>query len=139
MLESLSQTLDYMLWELRFKLTPLPNLCRNTAAESKGILQSLFNDLANELDMQVSPNAQKCMYAVLAKYPTIPPISFGCLRELGSSLGKFDLYGQLEALESVEKRCRTSLETLRNGQDVRLRTYRTLGICCGAAITILFI
>jgi hypothetical protein len=61
------------------------------------------------------------------------------LQELGTSLGRFDLFGQLEALEAEEKSCKANLETIINGQDVRLRTCRTLGICCGAALVILFI
>ena len=131
--------LDFMLWELQFKLTPLPNLCRSAASEAKGTLQTIFNELAAELDRQVCPDAKKCMSAVLAKHPSLPPISASCLREFGASLGRFDLNGQLEAINSVSQCCRISLENLRDGQDVRLRTYRTLGICCGAALVIIFI
>lgn len=138
-LENLSRILDFMLWELQYKLTPLPNLCRSAASEAKGTLQTIFNELAAELDRQVCPDAKKCMSAVLAKHPSLPPISASCLREFGASLGRFDLNGQLEAINSVSQCCRVSLENLRDGQDVRLRTYRTLGICCGAALVIIFI
>ena len=131
--------LHFMLWELRFKLTPLPDLCRNAASEAKGSLKAVFEDLADELDNQVSPNAKKCMDAVLVKYSSLPPVSASCLRELGGSLGRFDLTGQLEALEAMENTCILKLEALRNNQDARLRSYRTIGICCGAALVILFI
>ena len=138
-LQQLSECIQFMQRDLRYRLTPLPDLCRKTALEAKGILRIIFNDLAEELDRQVSPSPKTCMYAVLSRYPKIPPISASCLQELGTSLGRFDLFGQLEALEAEEKSCKANLETIINGQDVRLRTCRTLGICCGAALVILFI
>ena len=90
-LEKLGRVINAMLWELQFKQTPLPDLCRWTASETTGILRQLFEDLATELDRQVSPNAKKCMYAALAKHPSIPAVSTSILQQLGESLGKFDL------------------------------------------------
>ena len=139
MLEDLCGVLRVILWELQYKQTPLPELCRLAASEAKSSLRGVFEDLASELDRQVAPNVSKCMLAALADHRALPPVVQGLLRELGTSMGRFDLKGQLEALEAVSASCGTSLETLRSGQDVRLRTYRTLGICCGAAIVILFI
>ena len=58
---------------------------------------------------------------------------------LGKTLGRFDLTGQLSGIESVIQLCRRDLDGLLSNQDVRLRSYRTLGICAGIALVILFI
>ena len=58
---------------------------------------------------------------------------------MGSSLGRFDLEGQLQGLESVRIYCREQLDELSKDRDVRLRSYQTLGLCAGAALAILFV
>ena len=58
---------------------------------------------------------------------------------LGTSLGRFDLTGQLNGLEQVRSHCRRELEALAGNRDQRVRGYQTLGICAGAALAILFV
>ena len=45
LLLQLSGILQYMEADLQYRLTPLPELCRMVAGESKGILQSVFLNL----------------------------------------------------------------------------------------------
>ena len=61
------------------------------------------------------------------------------LSELGESLGRFDLPGQLKGLEAVRRKCLMELEALGRNRTERLRCYQTLGLCAGAALVILFI
>ena len=138
-LRKLIGILDYMACELQYRLTPLPELCRQAAAESDGILRDIFLSLTHELEDQISPDVDRCMRAALSKTRNIPPITFNALVLLGRSLGRFDLDGQLKGLESVRQECRRNVEELNNNRDVRLRSYQTLGLCAGAAIAILFI
>ena len=138
-LRNLIGILDYMACELQYRLTPLPTLCRQVAAEADGVLQNVFLALTHELEDQISPDADRCMTAALSKIKNIPPITADALQMLGRSLGRFDLDGQLKGLEGVRQACRRSLESLNNNRDVRLRSYKTLGLCAGAAIAILFI
>ena len=58
---------------------------------------------------------------------------------LGHSLGRFDLSGQLKGLASVRERCGQELQALRSDRDSRLRSFRVLGLCAGAALVILLI
>jgi hypothetical protein len=58
---------------------------------------------------------------------------------LGTSLGRYDLQGQLNGIESVRIRCRSDLEELERNRDVRLRSYQRLGLCAGCALAILFL
>lgn len=131
--------LDYMECELQYHLTPLPELCRQAAKESSGVIRNVLTALASEMDDQVSPDVASCMNAALVQGKDIPKSSRICLRKLGESLGRFDLPGQLKGLESVRGLCRQELERLSQNRENRLRSYQTLGLCAGAALAILLI
>lgn len=138
-LRQLIAALDYMECELQFRLTPLPDLCRQAGHESGGKLRDVLLALSQELERQISPDVCSCMSAALASVPDLPLHTKENLQTLGSSLGRFDLSGQLTGLEAVRTSCRNTLEELGNNRDARLRSYQTLGLCGGAALAILFI
>ena len=138
-LRSLIGALDYMACELQFRLTPLPQLCRQAGQECRGSVGQVLQDLARELENQISPDAPSCMYAALSHFPNLPGETEKALRLLGSSLGRFDLEGQMQGLEQVRSHCRQALEQMSNGREQRVRGYQTLGICAGAALAILFV
>lgn len=138
-LRQLVSILDYMECELQFHMTPLPDLCRKAGEESNGILRDIFISLSQALDLHLSPDVEGCMKNVMQTIPDPPPQTAHHLRMLGSSLGRFDIKGQLNGLESVRSSCRKALEEMSNNRDNRLRSYQTLGLCGGAALVILFI
>lgn len=138
-LRSLVAALDYMACELQFRLTSLPELCRQAGKESRGVVGTVFSNLARELDSQIAPNADACMYAALARTEGLPRETEKALRLLGAGLGRFDLPGQLQGLEQVRGHCRRALENLSKDRDQRIRGYQTLGLCAGAALAILFV
>lgn len=137
-LRSLAAALDYMVSELHFKATPLPELCRMAAGECAKGVDKVFAGLAEELDTGAASDVRTCMNAALAT-SDLPPATRRNLELLGSSLGRFDLAGQLEGLEIVRTSCRRDLEALSQGRDTRLRNYQTLSLCAGAALAILLI
>lgn len=139
LLESLCSLFDYMECELQYRTTPLPNLCRNVATQTTGSLQTLFLTLAQEMESQISPDAQTCMHAALSKCKGLPQRAVQSLQELGKTLGMFDIDGQRTGLEASRQICRLRLQSLRENKDNRLRGYQTLGLCAGAALVILFI
>lgn len=138
-MENLCALLDYMECELHFRMTPLPVLCRGAAAQTGCVLQNVFVKLAQELECQVSPDAESCMHVAISSCQTVPRQTVECLLLLGKNLGRFDIDGQIKGLEAVRVMCRSKLQILNNNKESRLRSYRTLGICAGAAIVILFI
>ena len=137
-LRSLIGALDFMTCELQFRLTPLPDLCRQAGKECRGPVGKVLTDLAQELESQISPDADSCMYAAISGND-LPGKTEEALRMLGTSLGRFDLTGQLNGLEQVRSHCRRELEALAGNRDQRVRGYQTLGICAGAALAILFV
>jgi len=138
-LRQLIGILDFMECELQYRLTPLPELCRQAASTCTEMPSSVFCALASEMESQINPDVDRCMAAVLDKTSKIPPITRSKLIMLGKSIGRFDLNGQLKGLEAVRQECRRNLESLCDNQDNRLRSYQTLGLCAGAALAILFI
>lgn len=130
--------LQSMQWELQYRLTPLPELCRQAGKASGGALRDIFLNLARELDWQRYPDAYSCMCAALKRSRELPDNLRKLLLQLGRSLGRFDLKGQLSGLEAVQKACERQMEELLQNRDVRLRCYQTLGLCAGAALAILF-
>lgn len=138
-LRQLTGALDFMSCELQYRLTPLPALCRQTAAECKGLLSELFLLLAIELEDQISPDVNSCMLSAIAKLRRLPQLTKDNLELLGRSLGRFDLNGQLKGLEAVRQSCRSSVERMNQNKEVRLRGYQTLALCTGAALVILFV
>lgn len=137
-LRQLIYALDFMQCELQYRLTALPDLCRLTAGQCGGVLRTLFQTLACELEDQISPDVFYCMNTALGKTPNLPKQTEDSLRALGRTLGRFDLDGQLLGLENARQNCRTMLEKLSDNRDIRLRSYQTLSLCAGAALAILF-
>lgn len=138
-LRQLISVLDYMGCELQYRLTPLPVLCRDAAAESSGCISAVMLKLAEELDSQVNPDASVCMTAALSKINRLPDKPKKLLLRLGGSLGRFDMVGQLRGIENTRQLCRLELDEFTRDRTARLRNYQTLAICAGVALTILLI
>ena len=135
----LIHALDFMYCELECRMPELPELCRLTAMQVTGSVQNVFSDLYKQLQMQESCDASYCMAAAVKKAEKIPESVKNNLLLLGKTLGRFDLQGQLRGISSVIQLCKRDLDGMLCNQDVRLRSYRTLGICTGVALVIIFI
>ena len=139
LLSQLTEILDYMESQLAYRLTPLPELCREVGSFSSGVLGQVFTSFGNALEQHLSPEASGCMQQTLLSIPPLPPIAAQSLQSLGKTLGRFDLEGQRKGLLTLRGECRRQLQCLRRNRRERLRSIRTLGFCAGAALTILLI
>lgn len=138
-LRQLLNILEFMECELEFRLSALPQLCREGAEHASGSVRQIFLALAEELEMQVCPDAVCCMDMALRKAKELPASARKLMLLLGQSLGRFDLKGQLSELASVKAACREALDELLCHRETRIRNYQTLGLCAGAALAILLI
>lgn len=136
LLRELIDILNYMECDLNYRLTPLPELCRVSVKESK-LLKETFRHFADEMDSQISTDTSSCMKAAIAKSADLSDSIELLLMELGCSLGNFDLDGQLRGIDAIRQKCVKQLQELEKDKDVRIRNYRTLGICLGATLAIL--
>ena len=139
LLRNLISVLDSMDCELRYRCTPLPQLCRVSVHKNHGILLKIFNALADELESQITPNPERCMASVLDRDESIDIVVRNILMDFGTNLGRYNLEGQLRGLEETRIACQNQLTVLMQNKERRLRSYQTLGLCAGAAIAILFV
>lgn len=138
-LRQVLDVLSFMQWELGYRMTALPTLCRQAVGDKNGAVYRFFLSLADELDTQLAPNVAQCCSVCLGRQNDLPPITRKILSTLGENLGEFDLCGQVDSLNSVKAEVQRQLEIHCKNKDVRIRSYQTLGICAGAAIAILFL
>ena len=138
-LKSLIAVIEYWKNELSFHLTPLSELCRQAANICTGDLSKFLLELAKDLENQIASDAEQCITTSLDKFRDFPFECKQLLRELGCTLGRFDIEGQQRSFDNILKEANRLYTNYCNNQDIRLRSYKTLGICAGAALVILFI
>ena len=138
MLRWLLAALQEMEWELKYRITPLPDLCRVAAEASRGKIRELFQLLEFELRSYSVSEISGCMNGLLQTMD-MPSHCRLCLKNLGSSLGRFDLEGQIQGLQSVCSQCRQCLGQLQENRSDRLRSYQTLALCAGFGLAIILI
>lgn len=138
-LQDVINILDYMIYELHYRATPLPQLCRRSGEQCGGKIGQIFIAFSDELETQISPNVEICVVSVLCRIGNLDSMIYTLLHELGTQLGKFDLMGQIHCIENCRDHTAAKLEQLSQNKESRLRSYKTLGLCAGAAIAILFV
>ena len=138
-MRQLIRALEYMCCELQFHRSVLPDLCNAVGKEQDGYIGNFFKRLAIELESHNAPDVQACLASAAAATGPLSRNLENAICYLGSSLGRFDLEGQLAGLKSVKAYCEEQLQIMSQGRDMRLRSYQTLGVCTGAALAILFV
>ena len=139
LLTQLMDVLQFMQCELQYRLTPLPELCRQAGQSAKDVLRYIFLTFVKEMEAQIAPDPISCMRAAVACSREVPESIRKILLQLGRTLGRFDLPGQLQGLQGAQDACRMRLKEMEKNREERLRGYQTLGLCAGAALVILFI
>lgn len=138
-LQALIAVLDHITGELTYRMSPLADTFYKVANMADGCIAALFGELGAEMEKQISPDADSCMGVVLKRRRDVPQYARQELKELGRSLGRFDLEGQLREIAAAKERCSRQLDKLTEQKEDRIRQYQTLGLCAGAAAAILLI
>lgn len=138
MLRCLLHGLQEMVWELKFRMTALPELCRIGADAAGGPVREILGELSDRLSRNEVVDIAGSLNQILTCHE-LPGRVRRNIRQLGSSLGRFDLEGQLQGLELVKRQCREDLRQLESGGPQRIRNYQTIALCTAAALAILFI
>lgn len=138
LLRRLIHALQEMEWELKYRMTELPELCQIAGDAAGGILKEVFQELSGRLSRNEVTDISGSLNSIIYR-KELPGRVRKNLRQLGASLGRFDLEGQLQGLECVRRQCRKDLQALEEGSAMRLRNYQTLALCAGLALAILFI
>ena len=130
--------LQEMEWELKYRMTGLPELCLIAGDAAGGIIKDIFHDFSGKLSRNEVTDIAGTLNAIIIKRD-LPRSVRKNLKQLGSSLGRYELEGQLQGLEFVRRQCRKDLQELETGSVQRLRNYQTLALCAGIALAIIFI
>lgn len=138
-LRQLYSAMEIMRCQMEYRLTPLPELCQILSAACTGSIGKVFADLNRELEKADSGEAAVCMADALANNPQLPQPCVKSLRRLGATLGKTDLQTQLRGVTLEMEQVRMCLEQVVRERPGRVKSYRALGLCCGAALAILLL
>ena len=138
-LDSLLRILEWMINDLRFRLTPLPTLCRMASNLGDSTLRPFFLKMEKKLNTHDSPDAYSCACGILDSTGNISTETKELLRQLGRSLGQFDTEGQIKCLESVREIANDRKKRMSSDMPQHLRSYQTLALCAGAALAIILV
>lgn len=138
-LAQLQRCLDLMVCHLEYQGLSLPQLCSLMRGETTGGLQDFWKNLEQELSQQILPEAADCSRAALESCQQLQGPVRQRLLELGGILGKFDLDGQIHSLQAMQEDCRRQVIAVENNLEVRLRSYRTIGLCLGIGLVLLLL
>ena len=138
-LEQLEQVLTHMECELKYRLTPLPDLCVMVSQCVDGTLKLVLKEFSRELERMALPDAYSCMQSTLNKTGVSDRDIRELLMETGRSLGRYDLEGQLKGIGHIKERCSIRLEEVRARKAEQIRCYRVLGLSAGMALVILMV
>ena len=137
MLKMLIRAIQEMQWELKYRMTELPELCRLAGDTGSGVIRDIFHTMADRMDRREVLDVSAAFLSEV-NGRTLPKHVRKALRLLSGNLGRYDLEGQLQGLESVRQQCREDLKALESDRAERMRSYQTLAVCAGVSLAILF-
>ena len=130
--------LDLAECQLQYKNQCLPDLLKDISV-NKSPVSMFFKTLSEELESQVQPSVPHCVPIALKKHPNIPTSTKILIEKFGQTLGSFDINGQLLEIQAIRTEANGIYEQLKEQQSDKIKNYKTLSVCAGAAIVILFI
>jgi stage III sporulation protein AB len=138
MLKKLKGAVMEMEWELKYRMTELPELCMIAGNAAGGVLKDIFLELSNKLKRCEIVDISASVNGILSQHD-LPGRVRRNMRQLGTAIGRFDLEGQLQGLAMIRHRCIADIQKLEENSSDRLRCYRMMAWCGGAALAILLI
>ncbi len=132
----LCNALERMKNEIDYCRTPLPVLMELLAKEP-GPISPLFAEMAGQLSLRREASVYAIVRKSLNAAPALPGPVRQILLDLAPGLGRYDVEGQLRAIDLASAQARALLEQYRAEQRGRVRSCCTLGLCAGLAIAIM--
>ncbi|MCI6729756.1 MAG: stage III sporulation protein AB [Candidatus Faecousia sp.] len=138
-LRQLQSALELMQCQMSYRLTELPELCGILSTACTGVVGRVFRALGQELQKGECDAVSGCMTLVLARTPDLPEPCREIFRQMGKSLGQLDLSGQLSSLAALNETVKRHLDRVSAEKAGRIRCYRALSLCGGAALALLLL
>lgn len=138
-LQDFLDALDEMMRQLNQSLLPLPELVQKASSLGSGGLYDTMGSFSQALAQQLSSDTASCMYLALERGGIEDASARRLMMQLGRSLGRFDLPGQLKGLETLHGQAQRALEHMQQEKTGLVRSYRTLGVFGGMALAVLLL
>lgn len=138
-MEMLDRCLEVMHCQMEYRFTQLPELCDIVASACTGPVRDVFLEFGRELAVPGCGDSAVCMALATERVKDLPSECRSILNQLGAEIGKADLQGALSSVSFARTQVQRELDIQRQGQAGRVRSYRALGICGGAALAILLL
>ncbi len=118
----------------------IAELFSEAAETAPAPLSGLFRDLSASVAQRPGERLSEHVNVAVCAYSEAVPLPVReAMRSLGAALGGSDTEGQLHAIALCEERIRAAERSAEASLPERGRMRRTLGVCLGAAIAILFL
>ena len=139
-LTALQTAIALMKNEISSHLTPLPEVYKLAALTAPQPLSDFFNQLSRDLLEPDAGTVQQVTRRNLDRYdlPLQAP-ERQALLDLAAALGRYDVEGQLRALELAGTRVEHFAAQAQSEQTQRGKAWGVLGVCAGLALVILLI
>ena len=139
-LRQLAGALEQMDREISFRLTPMPQLMEELAADYPPPVGELFANCRKGMEELVERSLAEIWRQALADTPLdLEGRAAGILDELGEVLGRFEESGLRAALARAGAELTREAELAREDGEKRGRMYQVLGLTCGGLLVILLL
>lgn len=127
--------------ELQYRLTPLPDVFLALQESREAAVAAFFSGLACSLSAADTCTVGYACRQALRRTEglCIPTGVRTALMSLFDTLGKYDLDGNLQALDLALRRLREEARQLQGSAAARCKMYVTLGVCTGLAVAVILI
>ena len=137
-LNGLLTAVELMKNEISSHLTPLPEVCKLASLTAPSPLSGFFSRLSRDLQDPEAGTVQQLMRRNLDRYDLLLRApERQTLLDLGAALGRYDVEGQLRALDLAGKRLEGFAGQAQSEQKQRAKACGVLGVCAGLALVIL--
>ena len=140
-LNALLAALEAMKGEIEYRLTPLPELFAALGEGTEPVTAAFFRGCAAMMEADRALPPQLVLGRAMEQTTSLQwsARTRETVRNLAFSLGKFDLGGQVRAIELAQERLRAELAEVQAGSRARCRSYETIGICAGLALAVILL
>ena len=141
LLHALLAALEAMKGEIEYRLTPLPELFAALGEGTEPVTAAFFRGCAAMMEADRALPPQLVLGRAMEQTTSLQwsARTRETVRNLAFSLGKFDLGGQVRAIELAQERLRAELAEVQAGSRARCRSYETIGICAGLALAVILL
>ena len=141
LIRQLQSVIQVLKNEITFGAVPLPQAFAKVAASADGQVSALFGKVSGSMEQRCWVTPMSAMKQALEEVPEWNREDRLCsiLLELCAKLGQYDTDSQRQGIDLAMIQLEDERRTAEQERSIKSRTYKTLGICAGLAVSILLL